>query len=86
MSPMRVALSARVATHDQHTLALQLDAMREFATRRGWTVTDAVEEIASGARDHRPKRQDLLTAARQRKIEILMGWKLDRWGPAPWVT
>jgi hypothetical protein len=44
VSPMRVALSARVSTHDQHTLALQIDAMRKFATRRGWTVTDAIEE------------------------------------------
>jgi DNA invertase Pin-like site-specific DNA recombinase len=49
VSPMRVALYARVSTHDQHTLAMQMDAMREFATRRGWTVTEAIEEIASGA-------------------------------------
>jgi hypothetical protein len=45
---MRVALSARVSTHDQHTLAMQIDAMRKFATRRGWTVTDAIEELALG--------------------------------------
>jgi hypothetical protein len=43
---MRVALPARVSTHDQHTLALQRDAMRKFATRRGWTVPDAIEELA----------------------------------------
>ena len=42
---MRAALYARVSTHDQQTLAMQIDALREFATRRGWTVTDAVEEI-----------------------------------------
>jgi len=35
VSPMRVALYARVSTHDQHPLAMQLDAMHEFATRRG---------------------------------------------------
>jgi len=44
--PMRVALSARVSTHDQHTRAMQIDAMRTFATRRGWTVTDAIEAWA----------------------------------------
>ena len=44
VSPMRAALSTRVSIHDQPTL-------REFATRRQWTVTDAVKEIASGATD-----------------------------------
>jgi hypothetical protein len=44
---------------------MQMDVMHEFATRRGWTVIDAVEAIASGAKDRRPKRQALLTAARQ---------------------
>ena len=38
VSPMRAALYARVSTHDQQTLAMQRDAMHEFATRRGWTV------------------------------------------------
>jgi hypothetical protein len=77
---MRVALYARVSTHDQHTLAMQMDAMREFAIRRGWIVTDAIEEIGSGATDHRPKRQALLTAARRRQLDIILVWKLDRWG------
>jgi len=78
---MRVALYARVSTHDPHTLAMQMDAMREFAIRRGWIVTDAIEEIGSGATDHRPKRQALLTAARRRQLDIIpLVWKLDRWG------
>jgi putative DNA-invertase from lambdoid prophage Rac len=80
VSPMRVALYARVSTHDQQTLAMQMDAMREFAIRRGWIVTDAIEEIGSGAKDNRPKRQELLKAARQRKLEVILVWKLDRWG------
>jgi putative DNA-invertase from lambdoid prophage Rac len=80
VSPMRAALYARVSTHDQHTLAMQMDALREFATRRGWTVTDAVEEIASGAQSHRPKRQALLKAAKQRQLDVILVWKLDRWG------
>ena len=51
---MRAALYTRVSTHDQQTLAMQRDALQEFATRRGWTVIDTVEEIASGAKDNRP--------------------------------
>ena len=80
VSPMRAALYARVSTHDQHTLAMQMDALREFATRRGWTVTDAVEDIASGAQSYRPKRQALLKAAKQRQLDVILVWKLDRWG------
>ena len=54
--------------------------MHEFATRRGWTVIDTVEEIASGAKDSRPKRQALLKAAEQRMLDVILVWKLDRWG------
>ena len=54
--------------------------MHAFATQRGWTVIDAVEDIASGAKDPPPKRQALLTAARQRKLDVILVWKLDRWG------
>jgi DNA invertase Pin-like site-specific DNA recombinase len=80
VSPMRAALYARVSTHDQQTLAMQRDAMHEFATRRGWTIIATVEEIASGAKDRRPKRQALLKAARQRQLDVILVWKLDRWG------
>ena len=77
---MRAALYTRVSTHDQQTLAMQRDALQEFAIRRGWTVTETVEEIASGAKDNRPKRQALLTAARRRQLDVILVWKLDRWG------
>jgi|SoiMethySBSTD1v2_1073268.scaffolds.fasta_scaffold2624048_1 DNA invertase Pin-like site-specific DNA recombinase len=80
VSPLRVALYARVSTHDQQTLAMQMDTMREFAIRRGWIVTDAIEEIGSGAKDNRPKRQELLKAARRRQLDVIRVWKLDRWG------
>jgi DNA invertase Pin-like site-specific DNA recombinase len=77
---MRAALYARVSTHDQHTLAMQMDALQEFAIRHGWTVTETVEEIASGAQDNCPQRQALLIAARRRQLDVMLVWKLDRWG------
>ena len=49
MSPLRVALHARVSLHDQHTLAMPMDAMQELTTRRGWTVIDARVDMGSGA-------------------------------------
>lgn len=78
-SPPRVGLYARVSTHDQQTLPLQLSAMREHAERRGWTVALVVEDVGSGVRD-RPKREDLMRAARRREIDRILVWRLDRWG------
>jgi putative DNA-invertase from lambdoid prophage Rac len=75
----RVGLYARVSTHDQQTLPLQLSAMREHAERRGWTVAIIVEDIGSGVRD-RPKREDLMRAARRRELDLILVWRLDRWG------
>jgi predicted site-specific integrase-resolvase len=41
----RVGLYARVSTHDQQTLSLQLSAMREHAEHRGWAVVMTVEDV-----------------------------------------
>src|SRR4051794_19009114 len=78
-STPRVGLYARVSTHDQQTLPLQLSAMSEHAERRGWTVAIIVEDIGSGVRD-RPKREDLMRAARRRELDLILVWRLDRWG------
>src|SRR3954449_11736176 len=78
-STPRVGLYARVSTHDQQTLPLQLSAMREHAERRGWAVVLDVEDVGSGVRD-RPKREDLLRAARRRELDLILVWRLDRWG------
>ena len=76
---MRVGLYARVSTHDQKTLPLQLEAMRRYAADRGWTVASEVQEVGSGAKD-RPQRALLLKAARRRDIDAILVWKLDRFG------
>lgn len=76
---MKVGLYARVSTHDQQTLKLQLGSMRKYAKSRGWTVVLEVNEVGSGAKE-RPKREELLKAARRRDIDCVLVWKLDRWG------
>jgi putative DNA-invertase from lambdoid prophage Rac len=70
---------ARVSTHDQQTLPLQLSAMREHAEHRGWTVVMTVEDVGSGVRE-RPRREELLRAARRRELDLILAWRLDRWG------
>jgi DNA invertase Pin-like site-specific DNA recombinase len=76
---MKAGLYARVSTHDQQTLPMQLSAMREYAERRGWTVGLEISEIGSGAKE-REKREQLLRAARRREIDVIIVWRLDRWG------
>jgi putative DNA-invertase from lambdoid prophage Rac len=78
-SAPRVGLYARVSTHDQQTLPLQLSAMRAHAEHRGWAVVLEVEDVGSGVRE-RPRREDLLRAARRRDLDLILVWRLDRWG------
>jgi putative DNA-invertase from lambdoid prophage Rac len=76
---MRVALYARVSTHDQQTLGLQVAAMAAYIKDRGWSLARQVEDVGSGSKD-RPGRDSLLRAARRREVDIVVVWRLDRWG------
>src|SRR5215471_17041224 len=75
----RAGLYARVSTNDQQTLAMQNRAMREYAARRGWTIVLQVREVNSGA-VKREAREKVLDAARRREIDLVLVWRLDRWG------
>ena len=75
----RAALYSRVSTNDQHTLSMQNRNMREYAARRGWSIAIEVREVGSGAAQ-REAREKLLDAARRREIDIVVVWRLDRWG------
>jgi len=76
---LRAGLYARVSTVDQQTLTMQNRAMREYAARRGWTITLQVRDVNSGAAK-REAREKLLEAARRREIDVVLVWRLDRWG------
>ena len=75
----RAGIYARVSTSDQQTIPLQIRALREYVTRRGWTVAMHVKEVGSGA-SQRQLREKLLAAARRREIDVVLVWRLDRWG------
>ena len=60
-------------------LYAQMRAMRDYATNRGWTVAMQVKEVGSGAAQ-REQRQQLIDAARRREIDVVLVWRLDRWG------
>ena len=76
---VRVGLYARVSTQDQQTLPMQNRAMRQYATRRGWTITMQVREVGSSA-SQRQMREKLIKAARRRDIDVVVVWRLDRSG------
>ena len=76
---VRVGLYARVSTNDQQAIPLQIRALREYSVRRGWTIALQVKEVGRGASE-RQLREKLLEAARRREIDVVLVWRLDRWG------
>jgi DNA invertase Pin-like site-specific DNA recombinase len=76
---MKVGIYARVSTQEQQTLPLQIKDLREYAEKRKWKIEVEITDIASGAKT-RPKREELLKLARQRKIDCILVWRLDRFG------
>ena len=75
----RAGLYARVSTTDQQTLPMQMRAMHDYADRRGWMIATQIREIGSGA-VQREAREQLMEAARRREIDVVVVWRLDRWG------
>ena len=76
---MRCAIYARVSTLDQH-VENQLTELRSYVERRGWTAVEYVDQGVSGAKDRRPALDELLKAARRRRFDVLVCWRLDRLG------
>lgn len=58
---------------------MQNQAMLEYVSRRNWEVAIEISDVASGA-SMRPRREELLKAARRREIDVIVVWRLDRWG------
>ncbi len=77
---MRAAIYARVSTADQHC-DLQLAELRGYVERMGWPAAVEYVETASGkALSKRPILAKLLADARLRRFDVLLVWKLDRFG------
>ena len=65
--------------NERYTKKFQLEAMWEFALRKRWRIemTIAEEEPSTTSR---PRRNLLMEAAREKKIDVILVWRLDRWG------
>ncbi len=77
--PLRAAIYLRVSTADQ-TTELQREELRQYLSNRGLGLFGTFEDKASGTNDSRPQFQAMLTAAKRREFDILIVWKLDRFG------
>jgi DNA invertase Pin-like site-specific DNA recombinase len=77
----RVALYARVSTLNGQDPEMQLSELREYASRRGWTITsEYVDHGISGSKESRPKLNLLMADAHRRKFDAVLVWKIDRFG------
>ena len=74
---LRVGLYARISTHYQKALPMQLSAMRDYAKKRSWAVAVEVKDVGSEATT-RPQWEKLIEAAWRREIDLVLVWRLDR--------
>jgi DNA invertase Pin-like site-specific DNA recombinase len=76
---MKVAIYARVSTHEQ-TAANQLLELRRYVDARGWTAVEYVDTGVSGAKDRRPALDQLVADVRRHRVQGVVCWRLDRLG------
>ena len=77
----RVALYARVSTLIGQDPEMQFSELREYASRRGWSITsEYVDQGVSGSKESRPELNQLMADAHWRKFDAVLVWKIDRFG------
>lgn len=76
---MRAALYHRVSTVDQNPEAAHVE-LRAAALQRGHEIVVDVVETGSGANNDRPGLAEVFAAARRGRVDVVMVWKLDRFG------
>jgi len=60
---------------------MQLGELREYVLRRGWEpAAEYVDTGWSGAKASRPEFDRLVRAAGKRAVDVILCWKLDRFG------
>ena len=78
----RAAIYARVSTaNNGQDPTMQTRELEEYCQRRGWELTGCyVDNGISGSKESRPELDRLMADARQRKLDVVLVWKLDRFG------
>jgi DNA invertase Pin-like site-specific DNA recombinase len=73
------AIYARVSTVDRgQDPETQLRQLREYAGRRGFSLTREYVDHASGTRNDQAEYRAMLEDARKRRFDVLLVWRYDR--------
>ncbi len=73
----RCAIYARVSTDDQDE-SLQLTALQEFVSQRGWEIKTTYVDHGVSSRSVRPELERMMKDAHKRRFDVIAVWKFDR--------
>jgi DNA invertase Pin-like site-specific DNA recombinase len=60
---------------------MQLAELREYASRRGWEIAgEYLDEGVSGSKESRPELNRLMDDSHRRQFDMVLVWKIDRFG------
>src|SRR4030088_2084520 len=76
---MKLAIYVRVSTADQNQ-ELQLRELHDYAARHQWEIDQVYRDTISGSSASRPGLNQLMDDARARNLDIVLCWKLERFG------
>ncbi len=68
-----------MSTLDQNN-ELQIAELTRYIAARGWILSEVHQDKMSGARRDRPGLLALMESVRLRRIDVVVVWKLDRFG------
>lgn len=78
---LRAALYSRISTVDKgQEINMQADELRAYAAARNWEVIEYSDKGISGAKDNRPGLNQLMRDAKARRFDVVLCWRLDRFG------
>jgi putative DNA-invertase from lambdoid prophage Rac len=75
----KVAIYCRVSTTDQSCLRQERDLL-DYAKKAGYEVVGVWLETASGSKNNRTQRKQVMNLAQARKIDGVLVTELTRWG------
>ena len=76
---IRCGIYARVSTPEQNVM-LQVDTLKEYAKNHMFEVYDYYTDICSGAKANRTELMRMVKDCHDKKIDVVLVWKLDRLG------